>query len=32
MMDFGGGLGAELRFDEVAAHSRIADKLMPLFR
>ena len=27
MMDFGVGLGAELRFDEVAEHSRIADGL-----
>ena len=26
MMDFGVGLGAELRFDEVAEHSRIADE------
>ena len=26
MMDFGVGLGAELRFDEVAEHSRVADE------
>ena len=26
MMDFGVGLGAELRYDEVAEHTRVADE------